>query len=70
VIIKVKGTLASGKTLDINFNEIRIRIRNKGAIYVGITYYSLLSKEFDPIPFKGKKYQKLKKVYLERTFLI
>ncbi len=61
VIIKVKGTLASGKTLDINFNEIRIRIRNKGAIHVGITYYSLLSKEFDPIPFKGKEISEIEK---------
>ncbi len=55
VIIKVRGALTSGKTSDINFNEIRMNIRDKGAIHVGISHYSFHSKEFEAVTYKGEE---------------
>lgn len=61
VIIKVKGTLTSGKTSDINFNEIRMKIREKGAIHVGITHYSFHSKEFEVVTYKGEEISEIER---------
>lgn len=55
VIVKVRGTLTSGKTSDINFNEVRMKIRGKGAIHVGISHYSFRSKEFEAVTYKGEE---------------
>lgn len=55
VIVKVRGTLTSGKTSDINFNEIRMNIRDKGAIHAGISHYSFRSKEFEAVTYKGEE---------------
>lgn len=47
VIIKVWGELASGKTTDIDFSEIREELLQKGAIDVKISRTQLSSKEYN-----------------------
>ncbi len=55
VIVKVQGTLTGGKTSDINFNEVRMKIRDRGAIHVGISHFSFRSKEFEAVTYKGEE---------------
>jgi DNA repair protein SbcD/Mre11 len=54
IILKVKGTLSGGKTSDIDFNKIRIILKEKGSIHVSINHHGLSSKEFSAIRVKGE----------------
>ena len=49
VTVRIKGSLASGKTYEIKTNEIREQLRNKGALEVLINKNALTSKEYTPI---------------------
>lgn len=67
VIMKVKGQLSSGKTSDIDFNEIRKILREKGAIYTNINHHSLVSKEFSTITFKGESDEEIEENLLRKN---
>lgn len=67
VIMKVKGQLSSGKTSDIDFNEIRRILREKGVLYTNINHHSLLSKEFSNITFKGESDEEIEENLLRRN---
>ena len=49
VTVRIKGSLASGKTYEIKSNEIVEQLRNKGALDVLINKNALTSKEYTPI---------------------
>ena len=49
VLIRVEGTLESGKSSDINFKEIFDVLFSKGAFYVMKSTYKLETKEFEEI---------------------
>lgn len=65
VIMKVKGKLTGGKTSDINFNEIKRLIGEKGAIHVSINHHALSSKEFERYTVNEEDESEIEKKLLE-----
>ncbi len=59
VILKIKGRLSGGRTADINSNEIRALLYDKGAVYVGISKHGFTSKEFEVIKVAGEDIQSI-----------
>ena len=48
-LLKIKGTLSSGKPSDINLQDIRQKMNSKGVVSVFINRNALLAKEFEEI---------------------
>lgn len=46
VLLKVSGEMVSGRTSDIDFVEIRRRMRERGALEILLNYNALSSKEY------------------------
>ncbi len=54
IVLKVKGELSSGKTSDVNFQEVRKYLKDAGALHVSINYHGLVSREYTEIRVKGE----------------
>ena len=59
VLIKIKGTLKTGKVSDINFNEISTKIYSQGAFYVMKNTSKLSSEEFEEIKINTENIEDL-----------
>ncbi|MHA1333204.1 MAG: hypothetical protein ACTSPL_03915 [Candidatus Odinarchaeia archaeon] len=46
VVLRIKGELSGGKTSDISSTRIRSLLAGKGALYVSINRFALISKEY------------------------
>jgi len=57
VVLKIAGELSGGKTSDINTNEIRELLAERGALFVTINRYGLTSKEYAAIKAMGEDVQ-------------
>jgi exonuclease SbcD len=53
VVLKIKGELSGGTTAEINSNELRNLLYEKGALYISINKHSLSSKEIETIQVIG-----------------
>lgn len=67
IILKVKGELSSGKTSDINFQEIRKILKNNGALHVSINSHGLVSREFTEIKVKGETVEEIEENLLKEN---
>lgn len=67
IILKVKGELSSGKTSDINFQEIRSILKESGALHIGINYHGLGSREFTPVRVKGDTIEEIEDSLLKEN---
>jgi hypothetical protein len=59
VILKVKGELSSGKTSDVNFQELRKSLKDAGALHISINSHGLTSREFTEIRVKGETVEEI-----------
>jgi hypothetical protein len=57
VVLKIKGELSGGTTAEINSNELRNLLFEKGALYVSINKHSLSSKEIETMQITGDDIQ-------------
>jgi len=53
IVLKVRGELSSGKTSDVNFQEVRKYLKEASALHVSINYHGLVSREYTEIRVKG-----------------
>jgi len=53
-LLKVTGTLSSGKPSDINFSEIRKTLLDKQAIFASVSHYGLSTEEKLDLKIKGE----------------
>ena len=64
VVLKIKGELAGGKTVDIDFPGLRDLLNENGATSININRFGLTSKEYDSIKVRGED----RSVIAERLF--
>jgi len=57
VVLKIKGELSGGTTAEINSNELRNLLYEKGALYISINKHSLSSKEIETMQIIGDDIQ-------------
>jgi len=67
VIMKVKGELASGKTSEINFSDLRRALMDKGALHVALNYHSLTTREFTEIKTKATEIEEIEDTLLKEN---
>lgn len=67
VVIKVKGELASGKTSEINFSDLRRTLIDKGALHVALNYHSLTTREFTEIKIKATEIEEIEDTLLKEN---
>lgn len=67
IILKVKGELSSGKTSDINFQELRKILKDAGALHISINSHGLVSREFTEIRVKGETVEEIEDTLLKEN---
>ena len=67
IILKVKGELSSGKTSDINFQELRKILKDNGALHISINSHGLVSREFTEIRVKGETVEEIEENLLKEN---
>lgn len=67
VLFKVTGKLSGGKTSDINFQQMRRILAEKGALYVNVNRYSLTSKEYTSLKVMGQDVHEIEKKLLKES---
>ncbi|MBM3897591.1 MAG: exonuclease SbcCD subunit D [Thaumarchaeota archaeon] len=55
VVLKVRGELSGGKVSDIDFLAIKANLLEKGALYIHLNRYGLISREFPKIIAHGEE---------------
>jgi exonuclease SbcD len=59
IVLKVRGELSSGKTSDVNFQEVRKYLKEASALHVSINYHGLISREYTEIRVKGETVEEI-----------
>ena len=59
IVLKVRGELSSGKTSDVNFQEVRKYLKEASALHVSINYHGLVSREYTEIRVKGESVEEI-----------
>jgi len=59
IVLKVRGELSSGKTSDVNFQEVRKYLKEASALHVSINYHGLVSREYVEIRVKGETVEEI-----------
>lgn len=67
IVLKVKGELSSGKTSDVNFQEVRKYLKEAGALHVSINYHGLVSREYTKIRVKGETVEEIEENLLQEN---
>ena len=67
IILKIKGELSSGKTSDINFQELRKILKDVGAFHISINSHGLVSREFTEIRVKGETVEEIEENLLKEN---
>lgn len=67
IVLKVKGELISGKTSDVNFQEVRKYLKEAGALHVSINYHGLVSREYTEIRVKGESVEEIEETLLKEN---
>lgn len=67
IVLKVKGELTSGKTSDVNFQELRKYLKEADALHVSINYHGLVSREFTEIRVKGETVEEIEENLLQEN---
>lgn len=67
VLLKIKGTVSSGKVSDINFAKIRDSLLGRGAVVVNINRYGLSSKEHEQVIVSGENKEEIEDKLLKEN---
>jgi len=67
IVLKVKGELSSGKSSDVNIQEVRKYLKEAGALHVSVNTHGLISREYTEIRVKGETVEEIEENLLQEN---